>query len=85
MLQMITAEQRTGVIDARNDLWFDYGSNIKRYPEWQALLRSLHVPVLVLWGKQDPFFTTPGAEAYRRDAPHEMLSRGLVITQRNVS
>lgn len=69
MLQMIAAEQRPGVIDARNDLWFDYGSNVKRYPQWQALLRGLHVPVLVLWGKRDQFFTTPGAEAYRRDAP----------------
>ncbi|WP_201314060.1 alpha/beta hydrolase [Dyella sp. EPa41] len=69
MLQMIAAEQRPGVIDARNDLWFDYGSNVKRYPQWQVLLRGLHVPVLVLWGRQDQFFTTPGAEAYRRDAP----------------
>lgn len=69
MLQMIAAEQRPGVIEARNDLWFDYGSNVKHYPEWQALLRNLQVPVLVLWGKQDLFFTTPGAAAYRRDAP----------------
>ncbi|RUL71830.1 alpha/beta fold hydrolase [Dyella choica] len=68
-VQMIAAFQRPGVIEARNDLWFDYGSNVARYPAWQARLRSLHVPVLVLWGKQDMFFTTPGAEAYRRDAP----------------
>ncbi|GLQ91001.1 alpha/beta hydrolase [Dyella flagellata] len=68
-LQMIAAFQRPGVIDARNDLWFDYGNNVARYPAWQASLRSLHVPVLVLWGRQDQFFTTPGAEAYRRDAP----------------
>jgi pimeloyl-ACP methyl ester carboxylesterase len=25
--------------------------------------------VLVLWGKQDQFFTTPGAWAYQREAP----------------
>ncbi|HET6553118.1 MAG TPA: alpha/beta hydrolase [Dyella sp.] len=73
MLQMITAEQRPGVIDARNDLWFDYGTNVQRYPEWQALLRRMHVPVLVLWGKQDLFFTVRGAEAYRRDAPQAQV------------
>lgn len=69
MLQAIAAEQRPGVIDARNDLWFDYGNNVRRYPAWQALLREVRVPVLVLWGKRDQFFTTPGAQAYRRDAP----------------
>lgn len=66
---MRTAIQRPGVIDARNDLWFDYGSNLERYPAWQALLRGLHVPVLVLWGKRDQFFTVPGAWAYRQQAP----------------
>lgn len=68
-MQMRAAIQRPGVIDARNDLWFDYGNNIKRYPAWQALLQRLKVPVLVLWGNKDQFFTTPGAFAYRRDAP----------------
>ncbi|WP_266169026.1 alpha/beta fold hydrolase [Dyella subtropica] len=66
---MIAAVQRPGVIEARNDLWFDYGTNVGRYPEWQAMLRKMKVPVLVLWGKRDQFFTTPGAFAYLRDAP----------------
>ncbi len=66
---MRAATQRPGVVAARNDLWFDYGSNVERYPAWQALLRGLHVPVLVLWGKRDDYFTVPGAWAYRREAP----------------
>jgi len=69
LLQATTAEQRPGVIAARNDLWFDYGNNVARYPAWQALLRKMQVPVLVLWGSHDDFFTTPGAFAYLRDAP----------------
>jgi pimeloyl-ACP methyl ester carboxylesterase len=69
MLVMRDAVQRPDVADARNDLWFDYGSNIERYPQWQALLRKLAVPTLVVWGSQDDFFTTPGAIAYLRDAP----------------
>jgi len=66
---MRAATQRPGVVEARNDLWFDYGSNVERYPAWQALLRKLRVPVLVLWGKRDEYFTVPGAWAYRREAP----------------
>lgn len=69
LMQMVAAEQRPGVIEARNDLWYDYGSNVKRYSEWQSLLRRLNVPVLVLWGNQDNFFTTPGAHAYKKTVP----------------
>jgi len=69
LAQMTAAVQRPGVIDARNDLWFDYGNNVRRYPAWQTFLKRLNVPVLVLWGNKDKFFTTPGAFAYKRDAP----------------
>lgn len=70
VLLNMTSAQRPGVMDARNDLWFDYGSNVPRYPEWQALLRELDVPLLVLWGSRDDYFTVPGAMAYLRDALH---------------
>lgn len=69
ILLMRQAVQRPGAVLGRNDLWFDYGSNVARYPRWQALLHSLGAPVLVLWGRRDDFFTTPGAVAYLRDAP----------------
>jgi len=69
ILLMTASEQRPGVIEARNDLWFDYGTNIERYPAWQQRLKSLHIPVMVIWGSRDDFFTTPGALAYLRDAP----------------
>jgi pimeloyl-ACP methyl ester carboxylesterase len=66
---MVASAQRPGVLDGRNDLWADYGSNVALYPKWQARLRSLKVPVLVIWGSRDDFFTVPGAVAYLRDAP----------------
>ena len=69
ILLMQASEQRPGVIDARNDLWFDYGSNILSYPKWQAVLHDAKPPVLVIWGSQDDFFTTPGALAYLHEAP----------------
>ncbi|MGW5345208.1 alpha/beta fold hydrolase [Streptomyces sp. HUAS TT3] len=55
--------------DAQADLAFDYASNLAHYPVWQAWLRSSRVPVLVVWGAGDPFFTPAGAKAYLRDAP----------------
>lgn len=69
ILLMMASAQRPGVILARNDLWFDYGNNVRNYPAWQARLRRMNVPALVMWGNRDDFFTTPGAFAYLRDAP----------------
>jgi pimeloyl-ACP methyl ester carboxylesterase len=65
----LTSARRPGVMAARNDLWFDYGTNLERYPEWQALLQRIDAPLLVLWGSRDTFFTTPGAFAYLRQRP----------------
>ncbi|MFF4430295.1 alpha/beta fold hydrolase [Streptomyces sp. NPDC001513] len=58
-----------GRADAQADLAFDYGSNFAHYPAWQAWLRSAGVPVLVVWGAGDPFFTPAGAKAYLQDVP----------------
>ena len=47
----------------------DYFHNIEQYPRWHSYLQSHKPPVLVVWGKGDPIFLVPGAEAYRRDLP----------------
>lgn len=47
----------------------DYGSNLQRYAEWQAYFRTHRPPTLVVWGRNDPFFTVEGAKAYARDIP----------------
>lgn len=51
------------------ELQADYGSNILKYPEWQAYLRMYRPPILVAWGKGDPIFGPKGAEVFRRDSP----------------
>jgi pimeloyl-ACP methyl ester carboxylesterase len=33
-------------------------------------LRKRKPPTLVVWGRNDPSFIAPGAEAYRRDLPN---------------
>ncbi|MGO9357541.1 MAG: alpha/beta fold hydrolase [Xanthobacteraceae bacterium] len=53
----------------QSDLFFDYQTNVAHYPFWQAWLKRHHPPLLVLWGKYDPSFALPEAQAYRRDVP----------------
>jgi pimeloyl-ACP methyl ester carboxylesterase len=50
-------------------LFQDYQSNIDAYPAWQRYLRTRRPPTLVVWGRDDPAFIVPGAEAYLRDVP----------------
>jgi pimeloyl-ACP methyl ester carboxylesterase len=51
------------------DLFLDYASNVALYPEFQAYFRKHKPPLLAVWGKNDPFFLPPGAEAFKRDNP----------------
>lgn len=61
--------QRPGVDDIQLDLFLDYASNVKLYPAFQAYFREHKPQLLAIWGRNDPFFLPPGAEAYRRDLP----------------
>jgi pimeloyl-ACP methyl ester carboxylesterase len=51
------------------DLLADYKNNVKLYPKFQEYFRTHRPPTLAAWGRNDPFFLPPGAEAYRRDNP----------------
>ena len=61
--------QRPGMDAIQLDLVYDYRSNVKAYPQWQAYLRQQHPPVLVLWGIFDPIFSVEGARAIQREVP----------------
>ena len=61
------------------DLFKSYETNVKAYPEWQAYMREHQPPLLAIWGKNDPFFVSAGAEAFKRDIPKadvELLDTG---------
>jgi pimeloyl-ACP methyl ester carboxylesterase len=60
---------KPGQREIQADLLYDYRTNVASYPTWQAWLREHKPPILVVWGKNDPSFIAPGAEAYKRDAP----------------
>jgi pimeloyl-ACP methyl ester carboxylesterase len=60
---------RPGVDDIQLDLFGDYKSNVALYPTFQDYFRTHKPPFLAVWGKNDPFFLPPGAEAFKRDIP----------------
>ena len=60
---------RPGQHEIQAGLLYDYRTNVASYPAWQAWLREHKPPVLVVWGKNDPSFIAPGAEAFERDLP----------------
>jgi pimeloyl-ACP methyl ester carboxylesterase len=60
---------RPGADEIQLDLFGDYKSNVALYPSFQQYFRTHRPPLLAVWGKNDPFFLPPGAEAFRRDIP----------------
>ena len=60
---------RPGNDEIQLDLFLDYASNVALYPKFQDYFRTKRPPLLAVWGKNDPFFLPPGAEAFRRDNP----------------
>jgi pimeloyl-ACP methyl ester carboxylesterase len=64
---------RPGADELQLDLFGDYKSNVALYPAFQNYFRTRKPPFLAVWGKNDPFFLPPGAEAYRRDIPDAVI------------
>ena len=64
---------RPGADEIQLDLFGDYKSNIALYPAFQNYFRKHKPPFLAAWGKNDPFFLPPGAEAFRRDIPDAVV------------
>jgi pimeloyl-ACP methyl ester carboxylesterase len=60
---------RPGNDDIQIDLKYDYRFNVAHYPLYQEYFRKYKPTTLAIWGKYDPFFIPPGAEAFRRDIP----------------
>ena len=54
-------------------LLHNYQSNLALYDGWHEFFRSKQPKTLIVWGKNDPFFTVQGAQAYLRDIPKAEL------------
>ena len=64
---------RPGQVDYQLDLLGDYRTNVAFYPTFQEYFRTHKPRLLAVWGKNDPFFLPPGAEAFTRDIPHAVV------------
>jgi pimeloyl-ACP methyl ester carboxylesterase len=58
---------RPGSLDRHMALFNDYKNNMPLYDAWHAYFRDHQPKTLVAWGKGDPFFGVPGAEAYKKN------------------
>jgi pimeloyl-ACP methyl ester carboxylesterase len=56
------------------NLLHNYQANLSHYDEWQTFFRNKQPKTLIVWGKNDPFFTIEGAKAYLRDIPKADLN-----------
>jgi pimeloyl-ACP methyl ester carboxylesterase len=65
---------RSGADEIQLDLLGDYKSNVALYPQFQEYFRKHQPPLLAVWGRNDPFFLPPGAEAFKRDIPGAAVS-----------
>jgi pimeloyl-ACP methyl ester carboxylesterase len=79
--------ERPGNKDIQLDLFLNYASNVAMYPSFQEYFRKSKPPLLAIWGKGDPFFIPPGAEAFKKDLPNarvQMLDTGHFALETHV-
>ena len=64
---------RPGNAAIQLDLLHNYQSNLALYDGWHEFFRNRQPKTLIVWGRNDPFFTVEGAQAYLRDLPEAEL------------
>ncbi|MGO4782694.1 alpha/beta fold hydrolase [Cryobacterium sp. W22_MBD10_FK3] len=75
---------RAGQDDVQLALFRDYTTNRDLYPAVHAWLRTSHVPVLAIWGRNDEIFDGAGARAFTRDTPNarvELIDGGHFLLE----
>ncbi len=59
---------REGNIEIQLALFKNYITNIRQYDAWHEYFRKYQPPTLIVWGKNDPFFTVNGVEnGFKKD------------------
>ncbi len=58
---------RNGAKEIQTALFFNYGTNFPKYPEWQNYFKEHQPKTLIIWGEKDKFFSKAGGEAYGKD------------------
>ena len=60
---------RPGIAEIQTQILFNYQDNVANYPKWQEYLRAKRPPMLIVWGKNDPFFTLKGVDYFKAQVP----------------
>jgi len=64
---------RTGNDAIQLNLLHNYQANLAHYDGWHRFFQGKQPKTLIVWSRNDPFFTVEGAEAYLRDIPQAEL------------
>ncbi|MEJ1977161.1 MAG: alpha/beta hydrolase [Acetobacteraceae bacterium] len=64
---------RPGADEVQLDLFGDYKSQRRALSVLPTVFPNAPAPFLAVWGKNDPFFLPPGAEAFKRDIPDAVV------------
>ncbi|MCI0599146.1 MAG: alpha/beta hydrolase [Beijerinckiaceae bacterium] len=64
-----TLLDRPGNDKIQVELLYQYKDNVTQYPAWQQYLKAKQLPVLVVWGNNDPFFTAQGRDFFKNLVP----------------
>ena len=64
---------RPGTEAYQLNLLENYKTNVAAYDAWHKTFRANKFKTLIVWGKNDPFFTPAGAEAFKNDLPDAKL------------
>lgn len=76
--------ERPDYAEYQSDLIFDYQNNVKNYPRFQAYVKKYQLEIIAAWGKNDPSFIYPGAQAFAKDdknADVELLDGGHFVLE----
>jgi pimeloyl-ACP methyl ester carboxylesterase len=60
---------RPGNVDIQLQYFQDYQTNVALYPAWGEFLKSAQPPLLLVWGKNDPYFTLQGVDYFKELVP----------------
>lgn len=60
---------RPGNREIQLRLLHDYQSNFAAYPAWQRYLAERQPPMLIVWGRNDPFFTLQAVDYFKSQVP----------------
>lgn len=64
---------RPGADACHLNLLENYKTNVAAYDTWHKIFRTHKYKTLIVWGKNDPFFTPAGAKAFKKDLPDAKL------------